>query len=178
MDLINRILEWLARGRVVVVILAGLLAIGLLWEVVGGRSTGVVPRISMRAIEGVILGKRPGPAEPSLSDRVTDTMFPPPKYRLMTIRRIPRVEKGQPMPHPYVGECKNCHLYRDGPGPGYQPKTPLGAILERLSEVQKLGPPLVPTSNLPHPPAGRCIKCHDIVVKVPEERTKGFQWGL
>ena len=81
------------------------------------------------------------------------------------------------MPHPFVGDCQDCHLFVDGPPPGSQPKTAVGAALGELSKVKKLGPPLRPISNRPHPPAGRCIICHDIVVKVPIKKKKnGFIW--
>jgi hypothetical protein len=30
-----------------------------------------------------------------------------------------------------------------------------------------VGPPILPDTTMNHPSAGRCIKCHDIVVEVP-----------
>lgn len=156
-----------------------LLVLGLGWKTSGGiaERTGATP--SVRAVEGMLLGRMPPPVEPSIADRFMDAVSPETRYHLMTIRHIPPIDKKAAMPHPFVGECRNCHLFIQGPKPGSQRKTPVGALLERLSRVHKLGPPLRPTSQVPHPPAGRCIKCHDIVVKVPVERTKdGFRWGL
>jgi hypothetical protein len=51
--------------------------------------------------------------------------------------------------------------------------------MERISKVSKLGPPLRPDSHQPHPEAGRCIKCHDIVIKVPAKKQKNsYLWTL
>lgn len=167
------------RGRAAAVVLAVLLAAGLAWETFGGGKSGSLVRIPLRSIEGFFLGSLPGPAQPGLMGSTIDRFTPAKDYRLMAIRHIPRVTKGGPMPHPFVGNCVNCHLYRNGPGPGTQQKTAVGAVLEELSHVTKLGPPLRPTSHRPHPPAGRCIKCHDIVVKVPVKRTEGSNlWKL
>jgi hypothetical protein len=171
--------ERVSRGRPAAVVVAVLVVAGLAWETFGDEVAGVVSQLSVRTVEGVYFGTMPAPVQPSLTDPAADAFAPEKRYRLMTIRRIPRIDEGGPLPHPYVGDCKNCHLYRGGPGPGSQTKTPVAAVLERLSRVTKLGPPLRPTSRLPHPPAGRCIKCHDIVVKVPVERKKGgFLWRL
>ena len=56
---------------------------------------------------------------------------------------------------------------------------PVGKVLEQISRLNKLGPPLLPTSEMPHPAAGRCIKCHDIVIKVPLDKTRSkMLWVL
>ena len=176
----DRPLGRLLRGRtVVVVVLIVLLVAGLSWETFGTKTSGLKALIPLRSVEGVYFGDLPGPTQPNIVDPLIDAISPEKNYRLMAIRHIPRVTRGGPMPHPFVGDCKNCHLYRDGPGPGAQQKTPVGAVLEELSHVTKLGPPLHPTSHRPHPPAGRCIKCHDIVVKAPVKRSAGgFLWKL
>jgi len=167
------------RGRIVTVALAVVLLAGLAWETFGDRKSGSLVRVPIRSIEGFFLGSLPGPAQPGLMDPTITMIIPNKDYRLMAIRHIPRVTKGGPMPHPFVGDCKNCHLYRDGPGPGAQRKTPVAAVLEEISHLTKLGPPLRPTSHRPHPPAGRCIKCHDIVVKVPVKKSDGGNlWKL
>lgn len=167
-------------NRLVAAAIALALAAGLAWEVLGGEFADVTSLFSLRSWEAIVLGDRPVPVEPSLIDPVIAKLEPSgPSYRLMTIRHIPRIRKGGGMPHPYVGDCRTCHLYIDGPGAGTQPKTPVGVLLERLSQVHKLGPPLRPNTRQPHPPAGRCIKCHDIVVKVPvEKETGGLLWRL
>ena len=134
---------------------------------------GAASRLFVRRVEGVYLGRLPAPIEPGITDPMGDLLFPASRIRLMTIKHIPPIEGGAALPHPYVGPCTQCHLYQGGPGPGHQPKSPVGAVLESLSRVKKLGPPLPPDSQMPHPPAGRCIKCHDIVVKVPVRRKKG-----
>lgn len=158
------------EGRSPGVVLLVLVLAGLVWETADGKS---LSRLFVRTAEGFYLGHMPAPAETGISGLVKQTIAPSKRYRLMTIKHIPRIGNDDSMPHPYVGTCRQCHLYRGGPGPGSQPKTLVGAVLENLSKIQKLGPPLVPYSEMPHPPAGRCIKCHDIVVKVP--RNKGRQ---
>ena len=91
----------------------------------------------------------------------------------MRITHIPRIQQGATMPHPYVGICINCHLIVGGAKAGSQDKTPVGALYEAISEnVVKLGPPIRATSKRPHPAAGRCIKCHDLMIMQPVE--KGF----
>jgi len=45
-----------------------------------------------------------------------------------------------------------------------------GAAPESLTTLRKPGPPLRPDTRLPHLAAGRCMKCHDIVIKVPVEQ--------
>ena len=166
-----------SRGGMAALIM--LLALGLAWEILGGQAEKSDSVLSARAVEGIFLGRMSLPVEPSIADPMLDALEPKKRYHLMTIRHIPPIERKAPMAHPFVGECRNCHLFVQGPKPGSQPKTPVGALFEELSRVHKLGPPLRPTSQLPHPPAGRCIKCHDIVVKVPVDKKKGgFLWGL
>ena len=172
-------LKHLFRGRRAIVVLVVLLVAGLAWEIYGDKAVRLSPVLSARAVEGIFFGRMLLPVEPSTTDPVEDMAKSKKRYRLMTIRRIPRIDTGARMPHPYVGDCRNCHLYIQGPGPGSQEITPVGVLIERLSRVHKVGPPLRPTARQPHPPAGRCIKCHDIVVKVPlEKKDNGFLWNL
>lgn len=176
---LRRWLDRLTRNKGVGLALIVALGMGLLWETYGNTYFGLAPHFSTRVAEGQFVGRLSGPAESSLLAYLADLVSPKPLFKLMTIRHIPRIKLGTPMPHPFVGKCINCHLYLGGPGPGTQFKTPVGAVLEELSKVAKLGPPLLPTSQIPHPPAGRCIKCHDIVVKVPVDKKKnGFAWSL
>ena len=135
--------------------------------------------VPVRVLDGDFLGSLPRPIGPSLFDPLLKLFQKQPDFKLMAIRRIPPITAGGGMPHPFVGPCTNCHLYVGGPGPGTQYKTPVGAMLEQLSRLHKLGPPIWPNAEMPHPPAGRCIKCHDIVVKIPIEPTPGgFIWKL
>lgn len=160
-----------------VVVLIVLIVAGLAWKTYGGTARD--PALSGRIAVGMFQGRMPGPAEQSLTESVRDTINPRPQYRLMTIRHIPRIAPGEPMPHPFVGECTNCHLVEGGAPAHSQPITPVGEMLERVSQVKKVGPPILPTSERPHPPAGRCIKCHDIVVHVPvEKKPDGARWVL
>jgi hypothetical protein len=159
-------------------VVAVLIAVGLAGATVGWGNawwTG----IGEHEAEGVYLGQKSKPVDPSLVDPLKALLRPKPQYRLTRLRRIPRITQGDPSPHPFVGDCRNCHLYTDGPPPGSQPITPLGSAMERISKVSKLGPPLRPDSHQPHPEAGRCIKCHDIVIKVPAKKQKNsYLWTL
>ena len=168
----------LIRNTGVGLALIVILGMGLLWESYGNALFGLAPHVQTRVVEGQLIGFMAGPADGTVFGSLLEMFSPKSKDKLMTIRHIPRIKMGAPMPHPYVGACINCHLYLGGPGPGTQFKTPVGAVLEELSKVKKLGPPLLPTSQIPHPPAGRCIKCHDIVVKVPVDKKSGFLWSL
>ncbi len=165
------------RATLGTLVLALLIGAGLLWS-------AKAPLIdlgdfsSFRRAEGVILGRMPLPTEPSILAPFENLLSPAPRYKLMSIKHIPPIQSGSGMPHPYVGDCRNCHLIADGPPAGSQFKTPVGAVLENLSRVHKLGPPILPVSKQPHPPAGRCIKCHDIVVKVPLDPKAGVRWRL
>ncbi len=162
------------EGRGSGVVLLVLVLAGLIWETTDGKS---LSRLLVRTVEGFYLGRMPSPAETGITGTVKQTIAPSKRYRLMAIKHIPRIRRDEPMPHPYVGACQQCHLYHGGPGPGSQPKSPVGAVLENLSKIEKLGPPLVPNTEMPHPSAGRCIKCHDIVVKVPRNSAgDGMRW--
>ncbi len=178
MSLFNRY-RAILTGRAMAGVLAVALLGGLAWEVYSGGMGNKPARPFVRAVTGMFYGKHPAPATPDIVGTVGGTLMPEKKYNLMTIRHVPRISPKDLMPHPFVGPCQQCHLYVGGPGPGLQPKTPVGAVVENLSKIKKLGPPLHPDSVMPHPPAGRCIKCHDIIVKVPVKRKKGgFQWVL
>lgn len=160
----------LISGRTPMVLVGILLLVGIASEVLGDWP---MSRMMVRGVQGFFMGHLPAPAEKEIARTMGGLLRSDKSYRLMVIRHIPRIDAGAPMPHPYVGGCTQCHLYRGGPGPGSQFKTPVGSVLESISQVVKLGPPLRPDSEIPHPPAGRCIKCHDIVVKVPVDRKRG-----
>lgn len=119
-----------------------------------------------RQLEGEILGFMPKPVHPDLVDPVVDSVRTK-NTKKVVIKRIPRIGKGVMMPHPYWGRCEKCHLIRGGPAKGGQQKSIVGKTLEQVSTVRKVGPPILPDSHRPHPAAGRCIKCHDIVIQVP-----------
>ncbi len=165
---------WLNRNllrRPTSVVAALLLVVGVIsfWKI-------VLADRPARALHSQFFGRLPKPTEPGLVESVTDTLRGEVNYVPMRVQHIPNIRLGQPMPHPYVGACINCHLMIGGAAAGSQFKTPYGAVLEKLSEnVVKLGPPIKPTSHRPHPPAGRCIKCHDIVVQVPVRKSP-FIW--
>lgn len=120
-----------------------------------------------RRLQGEIFGTMPKPTQPALSDPVSEVLRPKKNTRRMVVRRIPKIRPGQPMPHGYWGPCTKCHLFDGGPPPGSQPITPVGKVWERVSSITKVGPPILPNSRIPHPPSGRCIKCHNIVIEVP-----------
>nr|CAX84214.1 Magnetosome protein MamT [uncultured bacterium] len=165
------------RATLGTVLLAALIAAGLFW----GKSPllfEITDFSSLRRAEGVMLGRMPLPTEPSVLTPFENFLKPAPRYKLMSIKHIPPITPGGGMPHPYVGDCLNCHLITGGAPAGSQFKTPVGAVLENFSRVHKLGPPILPVSQQPHPPAGRCIKCHDIVVKVPLDPNPGVRWRL
>ena len=167
----------LISGKHTVSVLVLFILGGLIWELVNPKMGATPTHIAKRTVEGVFYGDMPAPTEPSITGTVKGIFAPEQQFRLMTIKHIARIAPGTPMPHPFVGKCNNCHLYVDGPGPGKQYKTPVGAVLEKISGITKLGPPLLPSSDRPHPPAGRCIKCHDMVVKIPvKKKTGGFRW--
>jgi len=165
-------------GKWGAILTLGLLAaiiVGLFWS---GLPTKISDVSSLRRATGMVMGRLPLPTEPSLLSPFEKFWKPAPRYSLATIQHIPSIKPGTGMPHPFVGDCKNCHLFVGGPPAGSQFKTPVGAILENLSRVRKIGPPILPISRQPHPPAGRCIKCHDIVVKVPSDPNSGVRWKL
>ncbi len=168
-------------GRAVMPLMAvaAVVAAGLFFLTFGRAVVDVTAEVPVRVVDGDYLGTLPRPIGPSLFDPLANLFRQRPDFKMMAIRRIPPIVPGTGMPHPYVGLCTNCHLYVGGPGPGSQFKTPVGAMLEQLSRLHKLGPPIWPNAEIPHPPAGRCIKCHDIVVKVPIQPTPaGFIWKL
>lgn len=173
-------IEWFRRlplgGRVLGVLLGATLLSGMAMEAMDHWTAS---RLFVRSAQGYYYGRLPGPAELGVVDELRNRVSPPEQYRLMTIRHIPRIKSGAGMPHPYVGPCAQCHLYQGGSGPGTQSITPVGKVLEQISRLNKLGPPLLPTSEMPHPAAGRCIKCHDIVIKVPLDKTRSkMRWVL
>jgi len=116
--------------------------------------------------EGQIFGIMPDPLQPDFLDPALEPITPK-KTKKVVIKRIPRISMGMPMPHPYWGKCDKCHLFKGGPKAGSKWISPFGKALEKVSTVKKVGPPILPDSTRPHPAAGRCIKCHDIVIKVP-----------
>ena len=119
-----------------------------------------------RQVKGEILGLMPKPIQPNLVDPIIEP-FKSNKTKKVVIKRLPRIGVGVMMPHPYWGKCERCHLVRGGQTAGSQRKSFFGKALEKVSTVKKVGPPILPDSHRPHPAAGRCIKCHDIVVEVP-----------
>lgn len=132
--------------------------------------------ISLREVAAVFHGRHAAPTEPEFLRPVVDLLDPPTGYQTMLISHIPEISLQDTMPHPYVGPCVNCHLIRQGAAAGSQFITPYGALLEKFSkDVVKVGPPIRPDNERMHPPAGRCIKCHDIMVHVPVE-TSLFRW--
>ncbi len=168
-----------SRATLPVLAIATLLATAMFFVTFGRAILGVNADVSVRVVDGDYLGSLPRPVDPSLFDPISNFFRAKPDYKLMAIKAIPPIVMGGGMPHPYVGPCTNCHLYVGGPGPGSQFKTPVGAMLEQLSRLHKLGPPIWPNAEMPHPPAGRCIKCHDIVVKIPiDPSPSGFRWKL
>lgn len=169
--------QYWGRMALPAIAIAVTVAAGLFFVTFGKAIYGTPRDVSVRVIDGDYLGVLPRPVDPSLFDPLFRLFEKRPDYQLMTIQRIPPIQAGGGMPHPYVGPCTNCHLYVGGPGPGSQFKTPVGAVLEQLSRLHKLGPPIWPDAEIPHPPAGRCIKCHDIVVKAPADpKPGGFIW--
>ncbi|GAB6051949.1 hypothetical protein JCM17960_07690 [Magnetospira thiophila] len=166
-------------GKIAVMVMIGLIAGGIIWEYSHLSVHGLASPETTRVLRSHFMGRLDGPTTPTIIGTFKKMVAPEPGYQLMSIKRIPRIKPTQPMPHPYVGACTDCHLYEGGPGPGTQYKTPVGALLEEMSKVRKLGPPLRPDSQMPHPPAGRCIKCHDIVVEVPVNNAdSAFAWQL
>jgi hypothetical protein len=154
---------------VLVIVMVMIISVGLFWQ-------SVLESKAERVLHNAYLGRLPKPTEPALTDPLQDMLKAKQEYRPMVITHIPEIVMGEAMPHPYVGQCINCHLITGGAEAGTQKKTVVGAMLERISEnVVKLGPPITPQTLQPHPPAGRCIKCHDIVVQIPI-RKKQYIW--
>ncbi|MEO5377223.1 MAG: magnetochrome domain-containing protein [Magnetococcus sp. DMHC-6] len=119
-----------------------------------------------RQLQGEIFGSMPSPTQPSLKDPVQQ-MVAPKLTRKIVVRRIPTLPKGAKLGHSYWGPCTKCHLIEGGAPPGSQPITPVGKVWEKASTIHKVGPPILPDSTRHHPPSGRCIKCHDIVLEIP-----------
>ncbi|MBF0585015.1 MAG: magnetochrome domain-containing protein [Magnetococcales bacterium] len=151
-------------------------AVILMGVIIGGFEGGDVlreffSRFGMdsvtRRLQGEVFGAMPKPTQPQMSDTVRGVLQPQTKMRRVVVRRIPQIKPGQRMPHSYWGPCLKCHLFVGGPPPGSQPITPVGKVWEKVSSFTKVGPPILPNSRIPHPPSGRCIKCHDIVIQVP-----------
>ncbi|MGN7613619.1 magnetosome protein MamT [Magnetococcales bacterium HHB-1] len=122
-------------------------------------------QVPSRQLRGEILGMMPKPANPTMRESIVNTVAPKPLKR-MVVKHIPQLSPGAAMPHPYWGPCTKCHLIRGGAPAGSQPATPVAKVWEKVSALQKVGPPILPNSSRPHPPSGRCIKCHDVVVQV------------
>ncbi|CAK0756299.1 Magnetosome protein MamT [Azospirillaceae bacterium] len=178
---LQNLLQWVenrwGHPALLALVAAAVIIAPLFFITLGKAVIGNARDVPMRIVDGDYFGALPRPVSPWLIDPLLRMFQKQDKFRLMTIRRIPPIQAGGGMPHPYVGVCTNCHLYVGGPGPGSQHKTPVGAILEQLSRLHKLGPPIWPDAEMPHPSAGRCIKCHDIVVKVPvDPKSSGFIW--
>ncbi len=137
-------------GRVAMVLaVVGLIAWELWWEKVDVNPT--------RQIQGEVLGTMPKPTQPMLSEPLVDMVNPIPLQKTL-IRRIPTIQPDAKMPHPFWGPCTKCHLIQGGAPQGSQPATPVAKILERVSNIYKIGPPILPNSIRPHPGSGRCIK--------------------
>ncbi len=153
-------------GAAVIAVIA--LLAGLLWS--DGFRAGfnkIVTFNATRQVEGQIFGLMPDPLQPDLLEPALEPITPPKNTKKVVIKRIPRIDKDMNMVHPYWGECDRCHLLTGGPPAGSQWITPFGKALEKVSTIKKVGPPVLPNSTRPHPAAGRCIKCHDIVIDVP-----------
>ncbi len=152
-----------------VFILMVILGFGIFWE-------AALREAPKRALSNAYIGRLPKPTEPTLLTPLQELIAPENDFKAMEIAHIPAINMNQRMPHPFVGTCINCHLIEGGAKAGSQFKTPVGAILEQLSsKVGKLGPAIIPQSERPHPPAGRCIKCHNLLVQVPVEKND-FLW--
>ncbi|HAT51430.1 MAG: magnetochrome domain-containing protein [Nitrospirae bacterium] len=119
-----------------------------------------------RQLKGEIFGSMPAPTEPSMDKPVLDIVAPK-KTRKIVVKMIPQIPRSARIPHSYWGPCTKCHLIIGGAPPGSQPITPVGKAWEKASMFKKVGPPILPDSTRHHPPSGRCIKCHDIVVEIP-----------
>ena len=117
-------------------------------------------------VQGEVFGAIPKPTQPSLREPVLELVKPASNLQKMLVKHIPPIDPGAKMPHPSWGPCTQCHLFRGGPPPGSQPATPVAKVWEQISVYYKVGPPILPNSARPHPPSGRCIKCHDVLVYV------------
>ncbi|MBF0158084.1 MAG: magnetochrome domain-containing protein [Magnetococcales bacterium] len=122
-----------------------------------------------RQTYGEVFGSMPKPTQPQLVEPLVE-MVSPPRLQKMLVKRIPTIDPGASKPHPNWGPCTNCHLIRGGAPPGSQPATPVAKVWEQVSAYHKVGPPILPNSSRPHPPSGRCIKCHDVLVYVQQTK--------
>ncbi|MBF0621330.1 MAG: magnetochrome domain-containing protein [Magnetococcales bacterium] len=155
---------WPLLGLIALIIVIGLLLMseGTLKKSIDSLGLGG----PSRQMRGEILGILPKPTQPSLQAPIQDAIKPR-RLTKVLIKRIPRINPGAKMPHPYWGPCTKCHLIRGGAPAGSQPATPVAKVWERASkEITKFGPPILPDSARPHPASGRCIKCHDVLVQV------------
>ncbi|MBF0435660.1 MAG: magnetochrome domain-containing protein [Magnetococcales bacterium] len=119
-----------------------------------------------RQLKGEVFGSMPAPTEPPMNKPVLDIVAPK-NTRKIVVKMIPQIKRTARIPHSYWGPCTKCHLIIGGAPPGSQPITPVGKAWEKASTFKKVGPPILPDSTRHHPPSGRCIKCHDIVVEIP-----------
>ncbi|MBF0283517.1 MAG: magnetochrome domain-containing protein [Magnetococcales bacterium] len=158
------------------ILLLAFIAVGLVW---GDRLEKLLPdfpewwttlgngKKTTPQLMGEVFGSMPKPTQPAMTESVIEAIKPSGMQKVV-VKRIPTIEPGSPRPHDYWGECNKCHLFRGGPPPGSQPITPVGKMWEKTSaSITKVGPYITPDSPRPHPPAGRCIKCHDIVIEKP-----------
>lgn len=160
----NKFSPFGAAMVVLVVLVAGLVAKERFSDLFG---RWLNPDKVPRQIKGEIFGAMPAPTQPALDEPIKKIVEPT-KTRKMVVKRIPQLTPGKRMPHPYWGPCTKCHLIQGGAPAGSQPITPVGKAWERASaNFMKVGPPILPDTTRNHPPCGRCIKCHDIVVEVP-----------
>ncbi|MBF0138444.1 MAG: magnetochrome domain-containing protein [Magnetococcus sp. DMHC-1] len=163
----NRVKPFTSMLMVLVILGTG----GLLYEKYQGTLAEWTQTRLPRFVRGEIFGTMPAPTEPTMPEQVIDTMNAiqknPVRPTKMVVKRLPIIPRNARIPHPYWGNCTKCHLIQGGAPPGSQPITPVGKVLERVSSIYKIGPPILPDSTRHHPAAGRCIKCHDIVVQVP-----------
>ncbi|MBF0339542.1 MAG: magnetochrome domain-containing protein [Magnetococcales bacterium] len=159
-----------ARVKAAIAVIALIVVVGLgLWGFGGwGRvSNTLLAGEATGQVQGEVFGSIPKPTQPSLQEPVLQLVNPPSNsLQRMLVKRIPTINPGASMPHPTWGPCTNCHLIRGGAPPGSQPATPVAKVWEQVSTYYKVGPPIMPNSTRPHPPSGRCIKCHDILVYV------------
>ncbi|MBF0097036.1 MAG: magnetochrome domain-containing protein [Magnetococcales bacterium] len=150
------------------VVLVLVIAVGLLGDGSWDKA-GVALRLwdPSPQLQGEVLGRMPKPTQPGLNAPVLELVAPPPtRLQKMLVKRIPTIVPGSAMPHPNWGPCTNCHLIQGGLPAGSQPATPVAKVWEQISVYHKVGPPILPNSPRPHPPSGRCIKCHDVLVYV------------
>ncbi|MBF0123869.1 MAG: magnetochrome domain-containing protein [Magnetococcales bacterium] len=158
---------WPVVGPIVgVIALISLIAAGLFWP---GSWSNKLASLGIgnptRQVHGEVLGTMPKPTQPLLVEPLVDIVSPP-RLQKMLVKRIPTIDPGAIKPHPNWGPCTNCHLIRGGAPAGSQPATPVAKVWEQVSVYHKVGPPILPNSSRPHPPSGRCIKCHDVLVYV------------